>query len=85
MQAELTGTPASDETSDAVLLLRTREGDAEAFGALYLRHVAAARVLARQLARDPSEADELVAESFTRVLSVLQRGAGPRRRCGPTC
>ena len=77
MQAELTGTPAADETSDAVLLLRTREGDSEAYGSLYLRHVAAAKVLARQLARDPSEADELVAESFTRVLSVLQRGAGP--------
>jgi len=77
VQAELTGTPAADETSDAVLLLRTREGDSEAFGSLYLRHVGAARVLARQLARDPSEADELVAESFTRVLSVLQRGGGP--------
>ena len=83
MQAELTGTPAADETSDAVLLLRTREGDSEAYGSLYLRHVAAARVLARQLARDPSEADELVAESFTRVLSVLQRGAGPEAAFRP--
>ncbi len=83
MQAELTGTPAPDETSDAVLLLRTREGDTEAFGSLYLRHVAAARVLARQLARDPSEADELVAESFTRVLGVLQRGAGPEAALRP--
>ena len=83
MQAELTGTPAADETSDAVLLLRTREGDSEAYGSLYLRHVAAARVLARQLARDPSEADELVAESFTRVLGVLQRGAGPEAAFRP--
>ncbi len=83
MQAELTGTPAADETSDAVLLLRTREGDSEAYGSLYLRHVAAAKVLARQLARDPSEADELVAESFTRVLSVLQRGAGPEAAFRP--
>jgi RNA polymerase sigma factor (sigma-70 family) len=83
VQAELTGTPAPDETSDAVLLLRTREGDTEAFGSLYLRHVAAARVLARQLARDPSEVDELVAESFTRVLGVLQRGAGPEAALRP--
>jgi RNA polymerase sigma factor (sigma-70 family) len=83
VQAELTGTPAPDETSDAVLLLRTREGDTEAFGSLYLRHVAAARVLARRLARDPSEADELVAESFTRVLGVLQRGAGPEAALRP--
>ena len=44
MQAELTGTPAPDETSDAVLLLRTREGDTEAYGSLYLRHVAACRL-----------------------------------------
>ena len=58
-------------------------GRPEAFGALYLRHVAAARVLARQLARDPSEADELVAESFTRVLGVLQRGAGPEAALRP--
>jgi RNA polymerase sigma factor (sigma-70 family) len=83
VHAELTGTPAPDETSDAVLLLRTREGDTEAFGSLYLRHVASARVLARQLARDPSEADELVAESFTRVLGVLQRGAGPEAAVRP--
>jgi RNA polymerase sigma factor (sigma-70 family) len=77
VQAELTSTPAPDDTSDAVLLLRTREGSSDAYGALYLRHVGAARVLARQLARDPSEVDELVAESFARVLAVLQRGAGP--------
>jgi RNA polymerase sigma factor (sigma-70 family) len=83
VQAEVIGTPAADETSDAVLLLRTREGDSEAFGSLYLRHVGAARVLARQLARDPSEADELVAESFTRVLSVLQRGGGPEAAVRP--
>jgi RNA polymerase sigma factor (sigma-70 family) len=83
VQAELTGTPAADETSDAVLLLHTREGDGEAYGSLYLRHVAAARVLARQLARDPSEADELVAESFTRVLGMLHRGGGPEAAFRP--
>lgn len=83
VQAETVGTPAADETSDAVLLLHTREGSSESYGALYLRHVAAARVLARQLARDPIEADELVAESFTRVLGVLQRGAGPEAAFRP--
>jgi DNA-directed RNA polymerase specialized sigma24 family protein len=83
VQAELTGQPVADETSDAVLLLHTREGDSAAFGSLYLRHVAAARVLARQLARDPAEADELVAESFARVLGILHRGAGPEAAFRP--
>lgn len=83
MQAETVGTPAADETSDAVLLLHTREGSTESYGALYLRHVGAARVLARQLARDPIEADELVSESFARVLGVLQRGGGPEAALRP--
>lgn len=64
---------------DEELITRCRaEGDpGVAFGHLYERHVDAARRLALRLARDPSGADDLVAESFTRVLSALRREHGP--------
>jgi RNA polymerase sigma factor (sigma-70 family) len=44
---------------------------------LYQRHVAAANSLARQLVRDLAEADDVVAESFAKVLDLLSRGGGP--------
>ncbi|HEX6446157.1 MAG TPA: sigma-70 family RNA polymerase sigma factor [Streptosporangiales bacterium] len=54
-----------------------RDGDANAFDTVYRRHVDAARRLARILARDHAEADDLVAESFARLLSTLKSGGGP--------
>ncbi|WP_203912958.1 sigma-70 family RNA polymerase sigma factor [Rhizocola hellebori] len=63
--------------SDPYLISLVRGGDTEAFGRLYERHVAAARRLARVLTRDPSDADDLVAETFTRVLSAMRTGHGP--------
>ncbi|SKC41755.1 sigma-70 family RNA polymerase sigma factor [Krasilnikoviella flava] len=63
--------------SDAELILDVRGGDLEAFGALYTRHVPAARAVARQYVRSPSDADDLVSEAFHRVLEVLQHGGGP--------
>ncbi|MFC7877592.1 sigma-70 family RNA polymerase sigma factor, partial [Isoptericola sp. NPDC057391] len=63
--------------SDAELILDVRGGDLEAFGALYTRHVPAARAVARQYARSSVDADDLVAEAFHRVLDVLQHGGGP--------
>jgi RNA polymerase sigma factor (sigma-70 family) len=65
------------EPDDATLLAATRAGDAEAFGRLYLRHVAAARRLAGSLAEDPGSAEDLVSEAFARVLAALHRGGGP--------
>ncbi|HEY0487488.1 MAG TPA: sigma-70 family RNA polymerase sigma factor [Mycobacteriales bacterium] len=62
---------------DAELITATRGGDSAAFGALYLRHVDAARRLARSLVRDPSDVDDLVAESFAKILSTLRDGGGP--------
>ncbi|HEX4816025.1 MAG TPA: sigma-70 family RNA polymerase sigma factor [Nonomuraea sp.] len=62
--------------SDADLLQAAREGDAAAFGLLYERHVAAAQALARQLVRG-SEADDVVAEAFTKILDLVGRGRGP--------
>ena len=63
--------------SDAELITAVRSGDQEAFGELFARHQAAARGLARQLVRDPNEADDLVSESFAKILQVLRGGGGP--------
>ena len=60
--------------SDAELITAVRAGDTSAFGPLFDRHVGAARALARQLTRDPNEADDLVSESFAKVLTVVPQG-----------
>ncbi|MEU4578606.1 sigma-70 family RNA polymerase sigma factor [Nonomuraea sp. NPDC023979] len=67
---------AETSQSDAELIQAVRGGDATAYGRLYERHVAAARVLARRLVPD-DEAEDVVAEAFTRVLDVMGRGDGP--------
>ena len=63
--------------SDAKLIERVRAGDTGAYAALYERHAAAARGLARQLLRGDAEVEDAVAEAFTRVLGIIQRGGGP--------
>src|SRR4051812_371097 len=63
--------------SDADLLHAVRAGDATAYRELHDRHVAAARSLARQLVRGEAEADDVVAESFTKILDLVGRGGGP--------
>ena len=65
-----------DGRDDASLIAAVREGDTEAYGVLFERHVDSARRLARTLARD-GDADDLVAEAFAKVLPVLVRGEGP--------
>lgn len=65
-----------DDADDALLLERARAGDSDAFGELYRREVEPARRLARVLVGD-NGADELVAESFAKVLTQLQAGRGP--------
>ncbi|MEV1177025.1 sigma-70 family RNA polymerase sigma factor, partial [Nonomuraea sp. NPDC049784] len=62
--------------SDAELLQAVREGNAAAYGQLYERHAAAARALARQLVRRV-EVEDVVAESFTKILDLVGRGGGP--------
>ncbi|GAA4905396.1 RNA polymerase sigma factor (sigma-70 family) [Stackebrandtia albiflava] len=62
---------------DAELIAATRDGDTAAYGELYERHVAAARRLGRILARDAAAADDLVSETFAKVLSALRNGNGP--------
>ncbi|NRQ32331.1 sigma-70 family RNA polymerase sigma factor [Nonomuraea sp. NN258] len=63
--------------SDADLLQAVRAGDAAAYGRLYERHVTAARALARRLVTGEAEVDDVVAESFTKILDLVGRGGGP--------
>src|SRR3954453_22214023 len=62
--------------SDARLISRGRGGDGSSYGQLFSRHKDAAHRLARQLVRGP-DSDDLVAEAFAKVLTVLQGGGGP--------
>ncbi|HEY2193764.1 MAG TPA: sigma-70 family RNA polymerase sigma factor [Actinomycetospora sp.] len=76
------GSGHADARSDAELLadLRGRPADhvsSSAFATLYDRHRDAARGLARQLARSPSDADDLVSAAFARLLEILRSGGGP--------
>src|ERR1700753_1509655 len=68
---------------DSDLLHAIRSGDITAYATLYERHAAAARVLAFQLVRGPAEVDDVVAEAFTKVLDLLQRGGGPEDAVRP--
>jgi RNA polymerase sigma factor (sigma-70 family) len=65
------------EPGDAELIDAVRSGDVEAYGLLYRRHCGAAKTLARQLTGSRTEADDLVAEAFARVLDMLRSGGGP--------
>ncbi len=71
--------------SDPQLLDALRAGDSAAYGALYERHRPAARALARHLLRLGSidDADDIVAETFTRILDLIRRGGGPRGEFRP--
>jgi RNA polymerase sigma factor (sigma-70 family) len=61
---------------DEQLLALARAGDSAAYEELYRAHLDGARNLARILVGNDL-ADELVAESFARVLSALRSGGGP--------
>ncbi|MGW5262161.1 sigma factor [Microbispora sp. NPDC004025] len=59
------------------LLEAVRGGDTAAFGRLYRRHSAAARSLARRIAQGEDAVEDLLAETFAKVLEVVRRGDGP--------
>jgi DNA-directed RNA polymerase specialized sigma24 family protein len=65
------------DADDARLLSTVRSGDTSAFGVLYERHHQYARRLARDLVDSQPEADDVVAETFARVLDVVRAGGGP--------
>ncbi|MFL6142721.1 MAG: sigma-70 family RNA polymerase sigma factor [Labedaea sp.] len=62
---------------DRALLERLRAGEDAAFGELFARHAMAVRRLAYGLVSDRSEAEDLTAEAFFRVLQAIRRGSGP--------
>lgn len=70
--------PAASESDEQALLQRLRNGEDAAFGELFELHAAAVRRLAQSLASDRSEAEDITAETFFRVLQALRRGSGPR-------
>jgi RNA polymerase sigma factor (sigma-70 family) len=63
--------------SDPELIAATRGGDTTAYAVLYERHVHSARRLARILSRDPAGADDLVSETFAKLLHTFREGGGP--------
>jgi len=69
---------AASGSDEQALLLRLRGGEDAAFGELFELHAAAVRRLARSIAADQSEAEDITAETFFRVLQAIRRGAGPR-------
>ncbi len=70
-------TPAYDSVPDEQLVDLARDGDAAAYGELWRRHSGIGLAIARRY-YDVADADDLVAESFARILSTLRRGGGPR-------
>ncbi|GIF97385.1 hypothetical protein Cci01nite_24790 [Catellatospora citrea] len=68
---------STDPQSDPQLISLVRGGDTDAFGLLYERHLESARRLARVLSTDHADADDLIAETFAKVLAVLRSGGGP--------
>ncbi|GAA0375548.1 hypothetical protein Acor_82420 [Acrocarpospora corrugata] len=64
--------------SDAELLDAIRAGNSAAYGTLYERHAAAARSLARHLVQSEAEVEDVVAETFTKILDLIGRGGGPQ-------
>ncbi|HLF40182.1 MAG TPA: sigma-70 family RNA polymerase sigma factor, partial [Acidimicrobiia bacterium] len=59
--------------SDSELVTMAREGDRRAFGTLYLRHHDAAWRVACTAAIAPADAEDAVAEGFTKVFAALPR------------
>lgn len=80
--AHVRGTPAEAATPgdgpDAVLLARLRAGDDSAMAELFAAHAPAVRRFACGIAADRSQAEDIAAETFFRVLQAVRRGYGPR-------
>lgn len=81
--SDAAGSHTENPVGDEEFIRRVRDGDTGAYATLYERHVPAARGLARQLVRGEAEAEDAVAEAFTRVLSLIRRGGGPESAFRP--
>jgi DNA-directed RNA polymerase specialized sigma24 family protein len=69
-------------SSDAELIKAVASGNAAAYATLHERHVAAARILAREVAPSSAEAEEVLSETFTRLHGVLRGGEDGRGGAG---
>ncbi|MFI2363968.1 RNA polymerase sigma factor [Promicromonospora sp. NPDC019610] len=67
-----------EELADIELFARARAGDTVAIDLVWRRHYPYALKVARRYTRSPSDADDLAAEAFVRILSLLRAGRGPR-------
>jgi RNA polymerase sigma factor (sigma-70 family) len=70
--------PDLDRKSDVELIAAVRDGDTDAYGVLYERHLHAAKRAATCLAHSAAEREDLVADAFARVLRAMRDGGGPR-------
>jgi RNA polymerase sigma-70 factor (ECF subfamily) len=67
-----------EEPGDVELFGRARAGDTLAIDLVWRRHYPYAVRVARRYTRNPADADDLAAEAFVRILSLLREGRGPR-------
>lgn len=63
--------------SDAELITAARSGDSRAFGELYERHAGAAWAVAREYTNTAADAEDVVADAFTKVWTIVSGGGGP--------
>jgi RNA polymerase sigma factor (sigma-70 family) len=68
--------PADAEADDVSLLIAYREGDAVAFERLYSRHAIAIRMLCLRHLRSDASADDVVQETFLRLVRGAHRVDG---------
>lgn len=68
----------AEEVGDIELFGRARAGDTVAIDQVWRRHHPYALRVAQRFTRNPSDADDLAAEAFVRILSLLRAGRGPR-------
>src|SRR5690606_18157185 len=75
--------PPDASGDERELIARTRAGDMDAYDELYRRHVDDATKVARIITNNSDEAQDIVAEAFTRVLTRLREGGGPDSELTP--
>jgi RNA polymerase sigma factor (sigma-70 family) len=78
-----TDSAPDQDPPDKELIDRVRDGDLEAFDPLYRRHRSSAMRHARYWTRSEAAAEDLSAESFTRVLYAIRNGNGPTEAFRP--
>lgn len=74
--------PADEADAEASLLRRARRGDHDAFARLYALHADSVHTLAWRLTADRALAEDIVQETFLRMLGHL-RGLDPGRPARP--